>query len=210
MPHPPILRGVQQLVDALRQAGHTVVEWKPYKHQYGVGLASKLLSADGGVSNRRTLALTGEPPVPLLKQVVESNSTGLDLRTVWALQSEKTTYQREYLAVWQQQPHIDGWIQPVAPHAAVKHDEYKYYGYSTIINLLDWPAVTIPVTFADKNRDVKDPQYKGISELDTTIHQDYDADIYHGAPVAVQLVGKRLQEEYLLGLAEQLGLALHA
>ena len=168
-----------------------------------------LFSADGGVTIRRTLASAGEPPVPSIKPVAESSSPGLDLRTVWSLQSEKTTYQSEYLSIWQKQPHIDAWIQPVAPHAAVKHDEYKYYGYSTIINLLDWPAVVIPVTFADKTRDLQDLQYTGISELDTTIHQEYDADIYHGAPVAVQLIGRQLQEEYLLGLSEQIGRALN-
>ena len=41
-----------------------------------------------------------------------------------------------------------------------------------------------------------------------SIYQNYDADVYHGAPVAIQLVGRRLQEEFLLGLAEQVHQAL--
>ncbi|CAF1132731.1 unnamed protein product, partial [Didymodactylos carnosus] len=44
--------------------------------------------------------------------------------------------------------------------------------------------------------------------LDTEIHNDYDADIYHGAPVSIQVIGRRLQEEYVIGLAEQIGIAL--
>ena len=32
-----------------------------------------------------------------------------------------------------------------------------------------------------------------------------DADTYHGAPIGVQLVGRRLQEEKMLTLAEYLG-----
>lgn len=32
-----------------------------------------------------------------------------------------------------------------------------------------------------------------------------DADTYHGAPVGVQFVGRRLQEEKMLTLAEYLG-----
>jgi len=132
----------------------------------------------------------------------------IDLSSSWKLQNERNTYQNEYLARWQQQSHIDGWISPVAPHAAVKHDDYKYYGYAGVLNLLDWPAVTIPVTFADKEKDIKDMQYKSMDKLDENVYEDYNADIYDGAPVGVQVVGKRLQEEYLIGLAEQIGEAL--
>jgi amidase len=32
-----------------------------------------------------------------------------------------------------------------------------------------------------------------------------DPEIYHGAPVAVQLVGRRFQEEKMLALAEYIG-----
>lgn len=32
-----------------------------------------------------------------------------------------------------------------------------------------------------------------------------DADTYHGAPVGVQLVGRRLQEEKMLTIAEYIG-----
>lgn len=35
-----------------------------------------------------------------------------------------------------------------------------------------------------------------------------DPEIYHGAPVGVQLVGRRLQEEKLLVLAEHIGPAI--
>ena len=37
-----------------------------------------------------------------------------------------------------------------------------------------------------------------------------DANIYHGAHVAVQVVGRRLQEEKVLALAEHLGAAIQS
>ena len=208
MPHPPILRGIQLLMQALKQAGHRVVEWEPYKHRDGVTLTQRLFSGDGGAALKRSLAKSGEPPVPFIKASLEAARGPLEIATLWNIQMERTAYQKAYLARWQQQSHIDAWIQPVAPHAAVKHDQYRYYGYTSILNLLDWPAVVIPVTTADQNQDVKNVQYQGRSDLDTSNHQNYDADSYHGAPVAVQLVGRRLREEYLLGLAEQVHQAL--
>jgi amidase len=208
MPHPPILRGIQMIITALQKAGHTVVEWQPYKHKYAGDLSFQIFFADAGAAIRRALAFSDEPPIPSIKEAFASNAQPIDLASFWKLQSDRYTYQKEYLAIWQQRSHIDGWILPVAPHAAVKHDDYKYYAYTSVINVLDWSAVSIPVTFADKEKDIKDMQYESINELDAKIYDGYDADIYDGAPVGVQLVGKRLQEDYLLGLAEQISEAL--
>jgi amidase len=208
MPHPPILRGIQQVITALQKTGHSIVEWQPYKHRHAVDLCKKILFSDGGAAIKCALASSGEPPISNIKEILELNMPAIDLSSSWKLQNERNTYQNEYLALWQQQSHIDGWISPVAPHAAVKHDDYKYYGYAGVLNLLDWPAVTIPVTFADKEKDIKDMQYKSMDKLDENVYEDYNADIYDGAPVGVQVVGKRLQEEYLIGLAEQIGEAL--
>ncbi|CAF1680273.1 unnamed protein product, partial [Didymodactylos carnosus] len=63
-------------------------------------------------------------------------------------------------------------------------------------------------TFAEKETDITDLNYKAISDLDRQVHDDYQADVYNGAPVAVQIIGRRLQEEYVIGLAEQVGRAL--
>lgn len=79
-------------------------------------------------------------------------------------------------------------------------------------NLLDFAACTFPVTFADKTidkpRDMK--QFKSMSELDGKIQADYDADFYHGAPVSLQMVGKRLEEEKVLEMVEVVAEALKA
>ena len=44
-----------------------------------------------------------------------------------------------------------------------------------------------------------------MSDLDKTAYEDYDAEIYDGAHVSVQVVGRRLQEEKMLDLAEYIG-----
>ena len=71
-------------------------------------------------------------------------------------------------------------------------------------NLLDFAACTFPVTFADKAidkaRDMK--TFKSMSEIDAKIQTDYDHDFYHRAPVSLQLVGKRLEEEKVLEMVE--------
>ena len=48
MPHPPIQRGIEIVVHALKNAGHEVVEWEPYQHQRGIDLIFSVFRQDGG------------------------------------------------------------------------------------------------------------------------------------------------------------------
>ena len=50
--------------------------------------------------------------------------------------------------------------------------------------------------------------FKPVSKNDRGTQDDYDPELYHGAHVAVQLVGRRLQEEKVLALSEYLGGAI--
>ena len=60
------------------------------------------------------------------------------------------------------------------------------------------------MTFADKNVDkARDLQtFRALTELDGKIQADYDPEFYHGAPVSLQLAGKRLEEEKVLEMVE--------
>jgi amidase len=74
----------------------------------------------------------------------------------------------------------------------------------------DFAACTFPVTFADKAIDMARDlnSFKPLSDIDGRIQKDYDADFYHGAPVALQCVGKRLEEEKVLEMTEMISQAL--
>ena len=75
---------------------------------------------------------------------------------------------------------------------------------------LDFPSCTFPVTSADKSvdrpRDMK--SFRQLSEMDGTIQSDYDAEFYDGAPVSLQCVGRRLEEEKVLEMVEVISTAL--
>ena len=63
---------------------------------------------------------------------------------------------------------------------------------------VDLPVCTFPVTLADKNLDLKRTKFLPLNELDQAIQDNYDAEVYHGGPVGLQLVGRRLEEEKVL------------
>jgi amidase len=99
-------------------------------------------------------------------------------------------------------------------------------GLSAWVNMLDYTAAVLPVTLADKNIDAFDKNYKPISGQDEKVYLGCkypfstpccknmltvavdDAELYDGAHVAVQVVGRRFQEEKILALTEILGDAL--
>lgn len=65
--------------------------------------------------------------------------------------------------------------------------------------------MVVPVTFADKKVDVKKEGYEPLNEMDKEVQEEYDPEAYHGAPVAVQVIGRRLSEEKTLAIAEEVG-----
>ncbi|KAK5276134.1 Acetamidase [Exophiala xenobiotica] len=132
------------------------------------------------------------------------------MNEAWDAQRQKWAYQGEYLEQWRVREaelgkEIDAFIAPITPTAAIRHNQFKYYGYASAINLLDWTSVVVPVTFADKDKDKKQTDYKPLSEMDGTVQAEYDPEAYHGAPVAVQIVGRRLSEERILAIAQEIG-----
>jgi amidase len=210
--HPPVARAMQLCADVLAKAGHKVIEWKPPSHQHGVGLVFNAWTYDGGADVHAAMALSGEPLAAQVSMsygdapVEQCSSAEISANNV-ALRK----WQKEYMDYWNSTTDstgtgrpVDGLIAPVAPFAAARPLEFKNYNYSTFVNGLDYTSVVIPVTVADKSIDVIDPSYQPLSEIDKAIQSGYVAEIYDGAHVSVQLVGRRLQEEKMLVLAEYL------
>ncbi|ODQ54789.1 Acetamidase [Saitoella complicata NRRL Y-17804] len=210
-PQPPIKRGLEQTRKALEAAGHEVVEFAPMDHARGVDIINRIYVVDAGKDIQNALEASGEPMIDNLKVLVDLDnmSTPLTINQGWDLNLEKYKYQSEYLEYLKKNP-VDAFIMPVAPHAAVRHDHYFYYGYTSIINLLDYTSVVFPVGFQDPSIDKKDESYKPRSDLDKQVYEDYVPELYDGAPISLQIVGRRLTEEKVLGFAEVVAKALKA
>ncbi|KAH8697040.1 acetamidase [Talaromyces proteolyticus] len=210
LPHPPILRGVETVVSTLKKNGHEVVEWPPYKHDYAVDLISAIYTSDGGADVRRDISASGEPVISNITDLLDPSIQAVDMVQLWDVQLQKWRYQSEYLEKWREMEvklgkELDAIIAPVTATAAVRHNQFRYYGYASAINLLDFTSVVVPVTFADKGVDVKNEGHAPFSEVDRLVQAEYDPEAYHGAPVAVQVIGRRLSEERTLAIAEEIG-----
>ncbi len=211
-PHPPILRALKETKAKLEQAGHKVIEWVPYKPAEAAALVGKIWTADGGV-DVATEAARGEEPL-FYNACMAGDEAPPHLNTydMWQLNREKAAWQKGLLDYFNAtvsqtgtgRP-IDGIIAPIAPYASCPHDTNDWVGTTAVWNLGDRPCCTFPVTSVDAAKDAKAPlPDAAFSELDQEIYDRYDPQKWHGMPVNLQLVGKRLQDEEVLGLAHVL------
>lgn len=120
------------------------------------------------------IALSGEP---MADQVAQAYGTGpvdeVGGSKIARTNVEKREYQKEYMEYWNSTKDstgtgrpVDAFIMPLAPFTAARPKAYSYYGYSTIINTLDYTSCVIPVTIADKSIDVLAKDFKPINEQD--------------------------------------------
>lgn len=92
----------------------------------------------------------------------------------------------------------------IAPHTAVPFDEYTQLALTGHLNLLDWPAIALPIDeFVDKSIDTK-AEVEPYSVVDGAIQNVYGPVSFHGLPLSVQLVGERFQDKKLLAIARHI------
>jgi amidase len=139
---------------------------------------------------------------PVLAEIIQMNRRKVELRSQMLKQWQDTA------STTPTGRPIDAIICPAAPYAPPKHGEKGYFGYTGIYNLLDWPAMSIPVTYVDPVIDNVELDYTASNELDQKCRDIWDPVGSAGLPLGIQLVGQRWQEEKLLGVAAVLMKAL--
>jgi len=193
------------VVNAVRDAGHKIFEWNPPDQRGAKRIHLAFLLADGGHDIHRQLDLSGEPLIPELKKSFTLKEP-MSLLTYQKLTVEGRDYEAAYSDYWNSTADNDGLvdavIMPVAPHAAVIPGKFYHTAYTEVINLMDYSAIVLPVTKADKTIDKVDPTYKPLSEEDKLNWDAYDPEIYDGAPVGIQIVARKFEEEKIWAIGK--------
>ncbi len=131
----------------------------------------------------------------------------------WKWVAKREAYKAEWQSWWQEAK-LDFMITPPNATPAVPHGGMKEAvsscGYTFLFNLLDYACGIIPVTHVDRHLDQLDPTFdvKKLNGVAQGAYKHYDADKMHGLPVAIQVVGQRLQEEKVLAVMERIEEAL--
>lgn len=202
-PHPPITRGLRLLTEQLKATGIEVTNFSPYLHDEAWAILSSLYYPDGGEADSEDIAKSGEPWRPLSEWIIKDNPCVKKLSVgelaYWF--EEREAYRKEYALHWNKHG-VDALLCPVGPGVAPKHNTARYWSYTSQWNLLDYPGVVFPVCTVDKNVDKWESDDKSLSGHDTDNRKLWDPEEFHGAPVGLQLVGRRFEDEKILGILE--------
>jgi amidase len=198
--HAPIQRAIKSLVEKLSYDDRfEFVPWTPYQHAKGYDLIRKLYFMDGGAMNFGPMEKAGEPVLDLSAWILkESHTKRRSIDEAWQLVNARDEYRREYLQYWNNN-YVDVLLCPWGSGVAFRHNTARYWGYSAIWNLLDYPSMVFPTgEFVDPDVDVKDELYiPRDNEFDSYIQGTYEAKEFDGAPICVQLVMRPFKDEEL-------------
>jgi amidase len=93
---------------------------------------------------------------------------------------------------------VDVILCPPSFGAATPHEQSRYWGYTSHWNLLDYPGAVFPVTTVDPLLDVKDANYSPKNEQDRFVYDMYSAEKFANAPVSLQVIGRRQEDEKVI------------
>ena len=205
-PHPPLTRCLQQTVKTLEAAGHKILPWDTTLHRALIGCVDKMYLLDGGQEYLDILAAGNEPASPLLRWIIErADPKPCSAAESWKVNALRNELQIAYAKQWNESG-IDCIICPANASVASAHGESKYWGYSSVFNILDYSAAIFPVgTVEEGDTWANFPRAKAAGKDDVLFERIYKGPgKYANAPVALQLVGRRFREEEVLGMVERI------
>ncbi|KAL8767311.1 MAG: hypothetical protein Q9209_006149 [Squamulea sp. 1 TL-2023] len=215
-PHPPITRALNEVVSRLKDVSEVELStWTPYKHDEAWEIIASLYFADGAKEEIDAINASGEPWRPLSRFIIQDNPycKHLSIEEVWQWTSRREKYRCKYAEIWnltatsigangEPANMVDVILAPVGPGAAPPLDHAKYWGYTSQWNLLDYPALVFPVSKVDPDIDKVEEGYEPTNEKDAFNYRLYEPEKYRDAPISLQLIGRRYEDEKVIEALE--------
>ncbi|KAL7419003.1 hypothetical protein Q5752_006688 [Cryptotrichosporon argae] len=188
-PLPPVARALAQTRAALEALGHTVIDFPIHDPLFTDALKFALYRSSGARLIHDTLAKTGEPwPVgfEMFQSMMQAAQRGerdvlgveATVSDLWVAQALRGEYARKFLISWANTRgktgtgrEIDALLMPCAPWSASKRYEFVYDNYTSLWNVLDHCATTLPVTVVSPDLDAS-IDYAGRNPIEEAIWKD--------------------------------------
>ena len=199
---PPVKRALETTVEKLQAAGHEIISFNDAPIMKCYALLACLFTVDGGKSITQQIEAGNEPWPTGIKSFGQAQ--GVSAYDLWQMQKEKAAVCKEWIDKFNSTG-VDGLIVPTAPYIAAKHGGQTHVGYTGLFNLLDYSAANFPSgVVGDREKDVYPKDLaEALNPLDEATRKAYDAEEIHGLPVGLQIVGRRVEEEKVLGMVKR-------
>ena len=205
LPHPPVLAALDKAVAHLKAAGHTIVEWTANRAAESESLLFTLCLQDQGEEYRKHCELSGEPLIPGIEWLLRTHAPKTAVEhpyDLWKFVRTREILRQQGVDQWTSFGKLDAILCPGVPTLAPPHDTSRHWGYTSMFNVLDWPGVTFPVSHVSKHElALAEEDWRKVearSDVERFVKGQWGEAVYEGAPLGLQLVGRRLEEEKLL------------
>ena len=215
-PQPPVLEAMQWVQSKL--TGNKDFALKPYS-PYNTAEAMKMIGEaywpDLGLSTKATLAATGEPMHPLTKTVLSPVTSSFDnaagpehektASEISAARVARDNFRIAFVESWNAQD-VDVVLAPCFVGPASKHDTAFYWNYTALWNWVDYPAVVLstPVKARTPREQPYAKDYVPLSEKCQHVKEMWEDGGFEGAPINVQVIGRRYHDNELFGVLAEL------
>lgn len=206
-PQPPVKRAIEEVRSKLESIGSIdsieieVVSFQPHKHDVAAGISARLFFEDGGETDLELLEKVGEPLMPLTQIIFSDRNPfkpkKMEVRELWALTKKQFHYSEDYNQYWIKSG-IDVLVCPLLPGPPQPHNTSVSLAYTAHWSFLDYPGISFPVTSVDQEKDLPYTDYQPKGLIDESYLKRYKPEVYKDAPVALQLVAQRNEDEKLL------------
>lgn len=164
--HPPMARALKTAVDKLKDAGYEVVDYKRYRVEDAWDILAKLFFTDGGKAVKAAVETSGEPLFKGVEMLIDI-SKDLTATELWQLVNRRNALRNDYARHWSESK-VDVLLCPPAVGPAQVCGTTKYFTYTGIWNVLDYPAAIFPtgLRVEPTDRPVKRTEFLGPQDKD--------------------------------------------
>ncbi|KAI9740774.1 MAG: hypothetical protein M1818_004739 [Claussenomyces sp. TS43310] len=140
---------------------------------------------------------------PAQEILIQSNANSILKQLKVRRNMYRLRYNNLWLSTGQTDGHpVDAILCPAAPGAAPEHGNSKYWSYTSQWNLLDYPGAVFPVSAVNPKFDLPNKDYVPLNEKDRLNYSLYEPSRYVDAPIGLQLVTRRFEDEKCLAILE--------
>lgn len=200
---PPIRRALNTVVEKLKGAGAKIIEFDPPNTKLAYETVHKMYNCDGNHMQRKLLSGSNEPLTKLTKWNLNygEGAKHYDVASNRELNVTRDQLRDQYNDFMVQNK-VDFILSPTYNNVAPHSEEVYNWSYTSLWNILDFPTLSFQTgIFQDPTKDKwteEDTKYKYRSKLEQLENENYDPSQFVGAPVGLQLSGKRYFDEEVL------------
>jgi amidase len=204
IPQPPVQRAVEWAKTRLNDPEFAsllqVKPFQPYNAEEAWRKIRRTYWPQGGSTLKAALQESGEPVMPLTEHVCsDAEPFGmLTAEDVNQLRFERDHFRHAFADHWREQD-VDVVIGPAFVGPASAHDTAFYWTYTSLYNFVDYPGVVFPTPIRAKSDEAYPENYKPLSTECEHVRKLWGESDFEGAPINLQMVARRHQDNLLFG-----------